>query len=236
MYDYLSTDASKIVVVNEGFFDQPINLRKISKIPNGYDAEELNQITLTGQNPKFTICYLGSFKIRQYVESFFNILKELSQQPEFREKIIVRFIGYVDPFIMEKIQDKNIQFPIEFLGYIEHKKAIQIIAKADLLLAILGRSKSTKAFINSKLFEYIMVKKPILAYGPTDGAAARILQETGCGEMFDYDDKMSSLKYILRIFHSWKNNEKFDKFNFQVIRNYDRRILTKKLAQIFEEV
>lgn len=226
--------ASKITVVSPGFFNHHF-LYKTKKISNGYDLADLK----TGhgvRSDKFIIRYMGSLKIRQFVETFFKILNELSVEKEFIEKMQVEFIGYVDPLVQKYIKEKNISLNLKFYGYVPHYEAIKLISQANMLLHVVGKSEYATVVTGGKLFEYMMVKRPILSYGPKNGETDRLLQETKCGKLFDFEDKLGAKTYLLDQYKNWKNK----RVNFHPviskIEQYNRKNLTKKLTQTFEEI
>ena len=81
-----------------------------------------------------------------------------------------------------------------------------------------------------------MVKKPILAYGPLEGAADNLLKRTRVGKMFDYDDFAGPKSFIMEQYVRWKNGHQFNAFDNKEIQKYERKELTKKLVDIFEDV
>lgn len=225
----------KIIVVNDNFFQDFKNQEKMSIIPNGYDSSDMIPTETPDKNTKFTIRYMGSMKIRQYVDSFFCILKEISKIKNLKNSIRLDIIGRIDPLIVKLIREKNINLEINFTGYLPHKEAIHLIANADLYLFIIGKGNRGKFITTSKIFEYLMMKKPIIAYGPLDGTANKILKKTGAGKMFDYDNKVDAKKYILGLYQKWNQGNIYFKVDLEEIKKYDRKILTQKLVQIFEE-
>jgi len=229
--------ARAVTAVNNGFFSQSQRLlEKCRRIPNGYDPDDMPDRINEKPNEKFTIRYMGSLKRRQYVDSFFGILEELSAEEPWRSSVKVDFIGRLDPEIIQRVKDKDIALEINFLGYQEHSDAIQSIAAADLLLMIIGRSDQAQNILLSKLFEYLMVGNPILAYGPPEGDASAVLSETSAGEMFNYDDYEGAQKYIVKEFERWKKGEGMPGIRQGKVDEYSRRSLTEKLTEIFEEV
>ncbi|MFW5916502.1 MAG: glycosyltransferase family 4 protein [Bacteroidota bacterium] len=233
--DKVIQSADKIITVSDNFFSQKEAKSKNIRIENGYDPEDLNDIKLENErNHKFTIRYIGSLKTNQFFKNFFLILKELEQQEEYRNKIKLEFIGYVDPSIREFIAKQAIKTEINIQGYVPHKEAIKKMASADLLVLAIGQGELSKNVVSTKIYEYLMVQKPILAFGHPDGTANRILQETNAGKMFSYKDYQSVRQYFFEIYNNWLKNKNYisqiensEKYNF-----YN---LTARLHNIFEQ-
>lgn len=222
--------ANKISCVAKGFFHE-LNL-SYTVIPNGFDKSDIN-ISNKGNKKFFTIRYMGSLKERQYVDSLFEVLKDLSQYDKFKNRIKLEIIGNVFESVRNKIIDKNCKyFDIKFLGYKPHTKAVSLIKNADALLFIIGKGKKGKYITTGKLFEYIMVKKPIIAFGPIGGVANKIITKTNTGKMFDYSDFTEVKNYIIKLFNLWSNDET-PEFREAKINKYSRKNLTKKLTKLF---
>lgn len=72
-----------------------------------------------------------------------------------------------------------------------------------------------------KIFEYMASRRPVLGIGQSDGAAARILEASGSGKMFDWDDEQGVSSFI-RAPHGVGGD----------IDAYSRRRLTEKLIRL----
>lgn len=227
----------KITVVNDGFFGKlPPATPSIKKIPNGFDPDDIPDVSQKSRNSKFTIRYMGSMKVRQYVNTFYSVFEEFSQSVGLVKNIKFETIGPVDPYILQRLDRKQISIEFSHLGYIDHREAIKKIATADLLVFIVGQSERAEKVLTSKLFEYIMVERPILGIGPPEGDAGAILSETGLGKMFEYNDYNGLKHYMLENYQKWKRGNPSKKGNQNVIMKYSRLTLTRKLTDAFEEV
>lgn len=234
--DKVIQSADKIITVSDNFFSQKEAKSKNIRIENGYDPDDLNDIQLESeQNNKFTIRYIGSLKTNQFFKNFFLILKELEQQEEYRNQIKLELIGYVDPSIREFIAKQAIKTEINIQGYVPHTEAIKKMASADLLILAIGKGELSKNVVSTKIYEYLMVQKPILAFGHPEGSANKIIRETNAGKMFTYNEYQEVKEYLLKVFNSWKQGDLYphevkhaDKYNFKK--------LTKRLSKVFEEV
>lgn len=102
------------------------------------------------------------------------------------------------------------------------------------MLLLLG--KGTEAIYTGKLMEYINTGKPILATVPVNGAAAQLIAETRTGFVADCDDVETTAKNFKILYDHWKQGTGFFNPDWQKILMYERRELTKKLADIFNEL
>ncbi|PKM92338.1 MAG: hypothetical protein CVU81_01005 [Euryarchaeota archaeon HGW-Euryarchaeota-1] len=89
--------------------------------------------------------------------------------------------------------------------------------------------------MSGKIFEYIRANKPILALVLSDSPPANLIKETDTGIAIEPDDVEGIKKAILYFYNQWKNKNLKINPDWEIIRRYDRKNLTKKLAQIFDE-
>jgi len=235
------TAANSAITVTEGFFDiSPVCATHV--LPNGFDPDDYRNITPNISAKKqnrssFTICYMGSLKTRQYVDSFFNSLVNLQRQYKNTDmQITLKIIGVVEQSVRGKIQKYENDIRIIFTGYLDHQSALREAADSDMLVMFIGKSNIAGRILTGKLFEYLMLKKPILAYGPLNGAAHQILQATNVGMMFDYEDVFEPQHYIEQLIENRRKNKPVITINSEEVERYNRVELTKKLAKIFEDL
>lgn len=226
--------ATKVTTVNRDFFDTIYENKEII-ISNGYDSNDFPKLE-PFKNKKFNICYTGSLKTRQFVQSLFSSLRDLCLEENTLNLLQINFFGNVDPDVKQKIIDMNINCQIEFKGFMAHEIILSEIMKADLLLIIIGKSERASHIFSTKVFEYLYARKPIIAVGQKGSSVDKLIQKTNSGKLFDYEDSIGIKKYIIEIIDTWKNNEPFISFNNTEIEKYERKALTKKLVDIFEEI
>jgi glycosyltransferase involved in cell wall biosynthesis len=72
------------------------------------------------------------------------------------------------------------------LGYIAHKKAVEMLLSADALLFTIPRDDVSS--YTSKIFEYLAAKRPIISFVCERGIGAKLLKDFGHGPwIIDYD-------------------------------------------------
>jgi len=96
-------------------------------------------------------------------------------------------------------------------------------------LLVIPRVKNNHGILTGKFFEYLASQKPILAIGPIDGDLAKIMLETNCGKLFDYNDQEGMLRFIQATLVLPKTTIKTEPAS-----QYSRKELTQKLSKLFE--
>ena len=121
------------------------------------------------------------------------------------------------------------------MDYVAHNKAIEYMQKADLLLLFLEKAEGYEGHIPGKLFEYIATGNRILGIGNKDGESAQILSETNTGKIYNPQDTKEIEEEIILQYSNWENHVK-PKVNTEKINNFKRKVLTEKLAGLFDDI
>ena len=162
----------------------------------------------------------------------------LNQYRELKNNLRVFFIGNIDYEEKTEMENTIISFAMQknfiFKDWVNYKKLLKIQRSADLLLLIKGSKRNTEVVIPGKIFEYIISGRPILALVP-DGAARDLIMETNTGICVYPNDVEGIKNAILALYHKWENNQLKIEPNYEAIKKYDRKNLTKKLAAILDE-
>jgi glycosyltransferase involved in cell wall biosynthesis len=207
---------------------------KVVVITNGFDDEVL-KATSTKLDDKFTISYIGLLPKQSNPTILFKVLKELcSQNSAFRKDLKLNFIGDISNEVKREISNHQLMDNANFVGYVDHQKAIEYQRKAQVLLLLIPNVEKSKGILTGKLFEYLAVKRPILAIGLEEGDLAAVLKETNAGVVVGFDNKERLSSEILKLYHQYKEGNL--EVNSKNIEKYHRKELTKKLASIIKSL
>lgn len=208
--------------------DLPEN--KIKVITNGYEPQQ----TISPVNNKddiYIVTYAGNLSVTRTPES---LLKAISVLNNRNNTILIRFriAGTVSDEFQKLVTSYGLMDDIELLGYLPHEKILPIYQSSDLLLLVIDRVPSSDLFIAGKLFDYMGAKRPILVFGDQPGEVNQIITETNSGKFIHYDDVSGTITFLEDQIDS-KINKKDTGFSFHNIKQYSRKVLTGKLASIF---
>lgn len=213
--------SDKLVVVSDSIKQLLINKSnliqesKIHVIPNGFDEEDFS-VSSTNKNNKFLLSYVGTITKDYPLDSIKKSITNLNINLEFTGKA-----DHPTKHLLNEIAGFN--------NHLKHKESINLLLASDMLLLVIPKIANNKGILTGKLFEYLGARKPILCIGPTDGDAAKIIQECKAGKTFDYSDENGIYEFI----ETCMSNEFiFENKNYL---NYSRRNLTKTLSKILND-
>ncbi len=220
---------------------QAMTMTPVELITNGFDECDFEADSTTkasavgGPGRDFTITHTGLFAADGNPTTLWEVLSEkCAADQDFKKLLKIKIIGKTDAQIMEAIEAAGLKANLEDLGYQPHSRAIEEQRKASLLILPLRKEPEYKAVLPGKLFEYLASRRPILGIGQPDGAMAIILDQTGTGEVIDWNDKDSLSTYID---NSWRKHlEGGLTTEGADLSRFTRRNLTRRMAQLFKSV
>jgi len=228
--------------------DTPVEL-----ITNGFDEDDFDQVV--EPDGYFNITHTGLFASDGNPEVVWQALAEKCQSdPDFDKMLRIRLTGKTDSEIISSIREAGLGDHLVNLGYQDHNVAVREQKNASLLILPLRKEPEYKATLPGKLFEYLASMNPILGIGQTDGAMARIVNQTGAGVVFGWEDKESVAAYInlcwnkfkagddtedMQVAHSGEtelNEILKDDDQSDAIRQFSRKALTARMAALLDSL
>jgi hypothetical protein len=208
---------------------------KFHHIPNGFDSSDMPKVD-NKRNKKFTVTYSGSLYGRRNPEAFFKAIEILINNGKVNPDLLhLRFVGRFGAEVEEMFNNSSFRNSIETISYVPHEESIKHLLTSDALLLIVDESKESKEIVPGKVYEYIGVKKPILAIAPHGSAIEELMIETESGRIA-HQSEIEKIAEIIEFYYlNWNNsdtnyNPKIDKIN-----KYERRESAKMLAHLLDK-
>lgn len=211
-----------------------LNPKRIDVISNGYDHADFPQIPII-QEESFTITYTGLFVPTQNPSSLWSILGErVSRDIEFSKNLKIRIIGDADSSISDEIVACGLEKHLIKMEYTPHDEVVLWQRRSRILLLSGGREPESKGIMTGKFFEYLAAARPILGFGPKGGDMDIALQESGAGEMFDYEDYQGVARWLYDKYDNYIRGLETDVKSD--ISKYSRRELTRRVAGVLDDI
>jgi glycosyltransferase involved in cell wall biosynthesis len=166
---------------------------KIKIIHNGYDESDFENVPAEPAG-RFTLSYTGTLSASYPVEGFAKAIQTVKSRGN---DILLKFTGLISETHKEYFVSMLGKNNLEFIPYSDHKTVVKQMLSSSMQLLVIAMHPGNKSFLSGKLFEYIASGKPVLCLGPADGDAAQILESSGFGKCFEYDDSVSIADFIL---------------------------------------
>ena len=173
--------------------------RKIDLVYNGFDYVDFENLK-SDTDTKFTISHFGSFNKDRNPESLWKALGTLKDEiPELKNHLSIQLIGQTDESIHQSVKQAGLEEFLNCFDFMPHDKGVSLLKKSQVLLLPINNAPNAMGIIPGKMFEYLALKRPILAVGPPDSDSAKIISETKSGICKDFGD-VEGIKNTLKLY------------------------------------
>ena len=224
--------ADAVVVVSDGMKAgyEGMGSKKVRVISNGFDTSDTGELNIV-MDEKFSISHIGTLNAARNPRTLWKVLSELcASNEEFRNDLEIQLVGKVDYSVLEDIQNSGLTTHLKKIDYLSHSEAIQRQQSSQILLLLINNSENAKGILTGKFYEYLAAHRPILAVGPTDGDASKVLLSTGAGKIVDFNNEIKTKEVVLEYYKLYKSAEL--KTVASSVEQYSRRSLTGELAEL----
>jgi glycosyltransferase involved in cell wall biosynthesis len=197
---------------------------------NGYN----DKLTLTTEkdknleNTEDDILKVGIFgKFLYYSNQDANTLIDSLELLDFKIKIYV--IGKVEKDFLKLVEQRKVSKHFEFLGYMDYEKGMKTLKRMDCFLL----NVRAKYHVGTKIFDYIYLNNPIIAFTPPRGEVASLLDQFENAFTVIGRDKKKLANIFTKIFSMQKKVLDKKTINLQrYSRSYQFTKLLKKIDKI----
>lgn len=146
----------------------------------------------------------------------------LSNEIKKGRKLKLVFIGTVSPGIRESIKESGLEPYTDYKGFLPYKNMLEEVMSADYLLVCATEPRH----VPGKLFEYLRVGKPIIAFGDGNDEVKKILTYSKAGMIFSYCE---SGEAFFNEAVNYNTNPEF-------IKRFERKNISNELTHILESI
>ena len=207
------------------YISQYAESNKIKPLYNGVSEKDIKSIgnakqrQIDSNHKKLRLFYAGNIGRAQKLDV---LIKAFMMDATLRDKYEIHIIGggAFKEELLSKAENNNIS--IKYYGGSPKEETINILCQnADVLFLSLTKKESFKKTIPSKLFDYLLINKPIV-YG-IEGEGKEMLDKLQCGEYFDVDYEKNLIKALDKMNKKYADYLMRSQGNFEyVINNFNR--------------
>ena len=235
--------ADKVITVIEEAVERykklGVNTNKISVVPNYVNLEVFNtKINLPEISAKFstfkTATYIGGFDYHRGLESIIKGVPLIVEAiPNF--KLILVGTGKNENELKELANQLNINNHISFEGWQSPDSLASYIDASNICLIPHLKSIHTDNTIPHKLFQYMLMEKPV--FSSNCAPLERIINASSCGEIFLSGD---SNDFASKIISSLKNDEQLKSMGISgkkaVLERYNWDAAAVNLIDLYKNI
>ncbi|RLJ04268.1 MAG: hypothetical protein DRP08_02120 [Candidatus Aenigmatarchaeota archaeon] len=197
-------------------------------IPNGIDLKLLKNYKEEGilpHNKVFTIIYTGLIGYMQELERVVEAFRLLKNRKDIQ--LLIVGSGSKEKVIREIIRRYGLETQVKLLGEKPRAEVIRLIQKSHVGLVSLQNIRLFKDAFPSKVFDYILCKKPILS--TVKGELAEFIKEYQIGVTVESQKAAEIIKVIELIKNNYSDYIKNIEKNLSILtRRFDSESLAEK--------
>ncbi|HEY8030545.1 MAG TPA: glycosyltransferase [Gaiellaceae bacterium] len=195
--------ADAIVAAADSIADEAraLNPRgRVVTIENGCDFDDFAGLVYE-RSDVFRLTHTGSFFGRRDPKPFLRALAASGL-----DDVHVRFVGDFRPGDREFVQELGLADRVELLDHVPRRRSLELQRESEALLLLIPEAGGRgRGVLSGKVFEYIAAERPILAIVPPDGAAARLIHDTGVGVVAAPEDVDGIRDALVGLHARWRN-------------------------------
>jgi glycosyltransferase involved in cell wall biosynthesis len=212
----------------------PENADRFTVIPNGFDRDDLAQQPASETPPQvFRIGYAGSLDKHDFPWRIaLQAVRRLAVE-KGRDKVRFVHCGYLSEQVKTYFRDEKIEDLVEAHGNLPHDEAMRITSDTAVKLVLLYENAYSTSIVPLKLYNYLIMKGPMLAIAPEEGRTAAIIAETRTGVVVSAKRGVDAVyKQLHGFYEAWQRGELTVDPNLEEIARYDSHTQTRMLAEI----
>lgn len=248
----LEKSADHITIVSEGakekflFDDIPEN--KITYIPNGFDHEDFDVTGMHGRENGnvLRIFYAGTlYSGRRDLSVMFRALAELVEAGTVdKNNVRFEYAGNEWPIFQGFAEKHGFLAQCINYGYITRQRVMEIMSEIDCSVVCTHNTKTDKGVVTGKVFELLLVGKPIIAIvggDLPDSELGKIIRQCNAGIV--YENGVAEEDYP--VFKQWlkekyEEKQSYGKINAAVNvaerEKYSYKNIAHQLYELIEKI
>ena len=231
------TQADKIVTVSWNWAKGLGRLgnRNVRVIQNGYDWAVKPTVSEKPTPDVFSLTHIGTIGPARNAPTLWKALQELKSEMEgFGKALRIKLVGAVDQSAIKDLETCGLMENAELTSHVPHDEVQQIQENSQVLLLLVNDAPNAMGILTGKLYEYLASRRPILAIGPEDGDAARLLAETKAGQIVGFENKEKMKEAIRDLYQRYLENGLPDNPNAGIER-YSREALAGEYVRLLDK-
>jgi glycosyltransferase involved in cell wall biosynthesis len=235
--------AAAVVLISEVSRDRyaaayPGRADRMTVIPNGYDPADLVGLDTNHHVPPtgrpIVLGYAGSLHNRRDGRPFFKAFGEMARAAEGRRPLALLMVGMFDEPQEAAARALVPEASLTLMPFVPHRKALELMAGCDALVVLTNEEEAGPAALTGKVFEYLALKRPILAVSPA-GACQQLVLESSAGAWADPRD-VAGIKSAIEAVVGQVLDPNWTGAPEELLRRYNREEQGRQWAELLDRV
>lgn len=250
-YRMVQENADVCSAVSDGFLEMMNRQLDGRVLSNGFDREDLPKVEAAQAKGTFRVVYCGLLNMGRKgvpdrdMSPMFRALNRMIQEGALQQdKLQLVYAGREGKLFRTQAESCGLAHCVEDHGLVPRQESIRLQRTADVLLMGSWYMAGQKGILTGKLFEYMMMDKPIVCCmgGDLQGSpVGAILSETGigfcCEQAGGQADEERLTDYLRTLLVKWRDGQPLlDTQNRQAVEAYAYPSLARQLSDWMEQL
>ena len=207
----------------------------VSRVPNGYEGDEARAVSPVHPPARpFRIVHAGMLTQKRSASGFLEALaRRVASAPESRSELEVEFIGPREDENERVVARLGLGDVVRFRDTLPHAETLRAERSAHVLLLIKHADPRYDGLVPGKLYEYIGLRRPVLALAPA-GEACDLVRSLRRGETAGPSDVDGIERAIARMIDAYREGRLDATYDLSERPEFDRSRLAGDLAAVLE--
>jgi len=215
-----------------------VDPERITVVENLVDAERFLSYPLDAAlqeefRDRYVITYVGGFLSNRGLDTTLRAMpKVISDIPE--ALLVLVGDGAARRDLEELSSELGLESHVRFEGWVDFGRIPAYLAASDVCILPLIRSVQTDAALSHKLFQYMLMGKPVVASECVE--MSRVIQETDCGLLFPPGDSEALSDALIRLKDPELRDRLGERGREAVLDRYNWSRSAERLLQVYDEL
>ncbi|MGD8414062.1 MAG: glycosyltransferase, partial [Candidatus Latescibacterota bacterium] len=204
---------------------------------NGYDAAEVAGVSAgrPGRD-RFRITHAGMLTQNRTAIPFLESLHELfTEHPRLRARFEVLFVGAREDRNEQAVRSLELEDVVQFRDTLPHDETLKLERGSHILLLIKHVNPDYEGMVPGKLYEYIGLRRPVLALAP-DGEASQLVEGLRRGIVVPQGDGKKLTEALYELYCEFENGTLDDRFDLSEKPEFARHSLAGRMARLLDDL
>jgi glycosyltransferase involved in cell wall biosynthesis len=204
----------------------------VELIRNGYDPSHVESLDgIEPEKDRFQIVHAGMLTQKRTAVPLLRALRIfLDDVPCAAERCRVVLVGPRESENDAAVRELGLSSIVVFRDAVRHAETLKVEKASHILVLIKHANPVYDGIVPGKLYEYIGVRRPILALVP-EGEARDIVSKLGRGEVAQQDDAAEIARKIKLMYEKYSRGTLDTDYDLSPVPEYRRDLLAGRLAE-----
>lgn len=234
------THANAVVVAtrwHESVLQHAYPSARVERISNGYDGDEVRSVeSLLPPRTPMRFVHAGMLTQRRTAVAFLEALARVFQRrPEARDYVRVELVGAREDENEHAVSRLGLGDVVELRATVAHSDVLRTERQAHVLLLIKHADSRYDGLVPGKLYEYLGLRRPVLALAP-EGEARALVESARRGETAPPDDVEAIAGKIAVMVDHYRNGTLETAYDLSPLPALERRQQAGALARVLDSM